>query len=86
MALNGIESRVQSTMGIQKYFFFLSCMLGKRNARCFKGLIRREDLLEELELLKNVFISNGYPEKLVLKPVHESWAKETMKAVLVGIE
>ena len=42
--------------------------------------------MEELELLKNVFISNGYPEKLVLKTVQESWAKETMKAVLVGIE
>ena len=59
-----------------------------------KGLIHRahvlcdkkEDLVEELELLKNVFISNGYPEKLVLKTVKESWAKETMKAVLVGIE
>ena len=47
---------------------------------------RKEDLLEELELLKNVFISNGYPEKLVLKTVQESWAKEKMKAVLVGIE
>ena len=42
--------------------------------------------MEELELLKNVFISNGYPEKLVLKTVKESWAKETMKAVLMGIE
>jgi len=59
-----------------------------------KGLIhrahvlcdRKEDLLEELELLKNVFISNGYPEKLVLKTMKESWAKETLKAVLVGIE
>ena len=59
-----------------------------------KGLIHRarvvcdkkEDLLEELELLKNVFISNGYPEKLVLKTFKESWAKETLKAVLVGIE
>ena len=59
-----------------------------------KGLIhrahvlcdRKEDLLEELELLKNVFISNGFPEKLVLKTMKESWAKETLKAVLVGIE
>ena len=42
--------------------------------------------MEELELLKNVFISNGYPEKLVLKTMKESWAKETLKAVLVGIE
>ena len=42
--------------------------------------------MEELELLKNVFISNGYPEKLVLKTLKESWAKEALKAVLVGIE
>ena len=42
--------------------------------------------MEELELLKNVFISNVYSEKLVLKTMQESWAKETLKAVLVGIE
>ena len=47
---------------------------------------RKEDVLEELELLKNVFISNGYPEKLVLKTMQESWAKETLKAILVEIE
>ena len=58
-----------------------------------KGLIhiahvlcdRKEDLLEELALLKDVFISNGYPEKLVLKTLEESWAKETMKTVLKGV-
>ena len=40
-----------------------------------KGLIHRahvicdlkEDLLEELDLLKDVFIGNGYPEHLVNK-------------------
>ena len=55
-----------------------------------KGLIHRahmfcdlkEDLLEELDLLKNVFISNGYPEKLVSKTITESWPRETLKAVL----
>ena len=58
-----------------------------------KGLIhrahvlcdRKEDLLEELSLLKDVFISNGYPEKLVLKTLEESWVKETLKAVLKGV-
>ena len=30
---------------------------------------RKEDLLEKLALLKNVFGSNGYMEKLVLKTV-----------------
>ena len=54
-----------------------------------KGLIHRahmlcdlkEDLIEELDLLKNVFISNGYPEHLVLKTLSESWPRETLKAV-----
>ena len=44
-----------------------------------KGLIhrahvlcdRKEDLLEELSLLKDVFICNGYPETLVLKALNE---------------
>jgi len=44
-----------------------------------KGLIhrahvlcdRKEDLLEELSLLKDVFICNGYPETLVLKTLNE---------------
>ena len=59
-----------------------------------KGLIHRahmlcdlkEDLLEELDLLKNVFISNGYPEKLVSKTITESWPRETLKAVLKGVQ
>ena len=56
-----------------------------------KGLIHRahqlcdlkEDLLEELALLKDVFISNGYPEALVQKTIKNSWEKETLKAILV---
>ena len=59
-----------------------------------KGLIhrahvlcdRKEDLLEELSLLKDVFICNGYPETLVLKTLNESWPKETLKAVLKGVK
>ena len=59
-----------------------------------KGLIHRahvicdlkEDLLEELDLLKNVFIRNGYPEQLVTKTFIESWPRETLKAVLKGVE
>ena len=42
--------------------------------------------LEELELLKNMLLSNGHPEKLAWKTVQESWAKETLMAVCVGIE
>jgi len=59
-----------------------------------KGLIHRahvlcdmkEDLIEELDLLKNVFISNGYPEHLVVKTLQESWPRETLKAVLKGVQ
>ena len=59
-----------------------------------KGLIHRahvlcdkkEDLLEELALLKDVFLSNRYPEKLVLKTLEDSWAKETLKADLKGVK
>ena len=47
---------------------------------------RNEDLLEELELLKNVFICNGYPQLLVNKILKESWAWETLKAALKGIQ
>ena len=47
---------------------------------------KKKDVLEKLALLKNVFVSNGYPEKLVQKTVQESWAKETLKTILVGIE
>ena len=48
----------------------------------------KEDLLEELDLLKNVFIGNGYPEHLVTKTLNESWPRETLnfKAVLKGVQ
>ena len=46
----------------------------------------KEDLLEELDLLKNVFIRNGYLEQLVTKTLIESWPRETLKAVLKGVE
>ena len=41
----------------------------------------KEDLIEELDLLENVFISNGYPEHLVLKTLRELWPRETLIAV-----
>jgi hypothetical protein len=55
-----------------------------------KGLIHRAhtlcdlqaDLLEELNLLKDVFIANGYPEKLVSETIKQSWASETLKAMI----
>ena len=52
-----------------------------------KGLIHRahllcdlkDDLLDELNLLRDVFVSNGYPYKLVNKTVNESWSSELKK-------
>ena len=54
-----------------------------------KGLIHRahllcdlkEDLLDELNLLRDVFVSNGYPYKLVNKTVNESWSVELKKCI-----
>ena len=59
-----------------------------------KGLIHRahvlcdekQDLLDELSLLRDVFIANGYPEKLVNNTLEKSWEVETLKAVLVGVQ
>lgn len=39
--------------------------------------------MEELDLLRDVFISNGYPEALVQKTLCDSWKGETLKATLV---
>ena len=71
----------------QKYINWKSncsknCKLG-----ILKGLIHRahllcdqkEDLLSELNLLKDVFISNGYPKKLVEKTIKNSWKVELEK-------
>jgi GIY-YIG catalytic domain len=52
-----------------------------------KGLIHRahifcdkeEDLKKELELLKNVFIANGYPDYLVNRTIADSWKIEMLK-------
>jgi hypothetical protein len=54
-----------------------------------KGLIHRahvlcdkkEDLCEELDLLSDVFVSNGYPQKLVKKTILKSWEIEMKKAI-----
>ena len=52
-----------------------------------KGLIHRaqllcdikEDLLDELDLLRDVFVSNGYPRKLINRTIKDSWRKELEK-------
>ena len=61
-----------------------NCLLG-----VLKGLIHRahtlcdmkEDLIDELGLLHDVFIANGYPEHLVRRTIKESWSKEFMKSI-----
>jgi len=58
-----------------------------------KGLVHRahlfcdlkEDLLSELELLRDVFISNGYPRKLVEKTINNSWKVELKKQIYVSL-
>ena len=59
-----------------------NCKLG-----VLKGLIHRahllcdlkEDLLSELNLLRDVFISNRYTRKLVEKTINKSWKVELRK-------
>jgi len=59
-----------------------NCKLG-----VLKGLIHRAhllcdlkaDLLSELNLLQDIFISNGYPRKLVEKTINKSWKVELIK-------
>ena len=41
----------------------------------------KEDLLDELDLLRDVFVSNGYPRKLINRTIKDSWRKELEKEV-----
>ena len=85
---NKIETKIyRKETHTQKYIHWKSnhsknCKLG-----ILKGLIhrahllcdRKEDLLEEIQLLKDVFIANGYPKMLVEKTVNQSWKTELEK-------
>jgi len=61
-----------------------NCKLG-----VLKGLIHRahlfcdlkDDLLNELQLLRDVFVSNGYPRKLVDRTINNSWQTELKKQI-----
>ena len=46
----------------------------------------KADFLEVLDLLKDVFIGNSYPQYLVTKTLNESWPRKTLKAVLKGVQ
>jgi hypothetical protein len=66
-----------------------NCKLG-----VIKGLIHRahqlcdreEDLIEEINLIKDVFISNGYPPSLVERTVKDSWETELKKSILAEMD
>ena len=74
----------------QKYIHWRSNHSRAVKLGVLKGLIHRahllcdlkEDLLDELNLLRDVFVSNGYPYKLVNKTVNESWSVELKKCIL----
>ena len=65
-----------------------NCKLG-----VLKGLIHRahqlcdlkEDLLNELQLLRDVFVSNGYPRKLVERTINNSWKVELKKEIYASL-
>ena len=65
-----------------------NCKLG-----VLKGLIHRahqlcdlkEDLLCELQLLRDVFLSNGYPQKLVERTINNSWKVELKKEIYASL-
>ena len=41
----------------------------------------KEDLLNKLQLLRDVFVSNGYPRKLVDRTINNSWQTELKKQI-----
>ena len=61
-----------------------NCLLG-----VLKGLVHRahvlcdlkQDLIDKLELLHDVFIANGYPAHLVEKTIQDSWKIEMIKGL-----
>ena len=65
----------------------------KKKLGVLKGLIHRaylfcdlkEDLLSELQLLRAVFISNGYARKLVDRTIKDSWKVELKKQVYASL-
>ena len=77
----------------QKYAHWKSNLSKNCKLGVLKGLIHRahlfcdlkEDLLSELELLRNVFISNGYPRRLVDRTINNSWKVELKKQVYTSL-
>ena len=65
-----------------------NCKLG-----VLKGLIHRahlfcdlkDDLLNELQLLRDVFVSNGYPRKLVDRTINNLWQIELKKQIKTSL-
>ena len=53
----------------------LKTLLHRAHSLCDK----KDDLIDELEILNTVFIQNGYPERLVKHIIQNSWKDEIMK-------
>ena len=59
-----------------------------------KGLIHQDhqlcvlkkDLLCELQVLRDVFVSNGYPRKLVERTINNSWKVELKKQIYASLD
>ena len=41
----------------------------------------KEELSEELDVLKDILIGKGYPEHLATRTLNESWPREILKMV-----
>ena len=73
----------------QRYAHWRSNLSKNFKLGVLKGLIHRahlfcdlkEDLLNELQLLRAVFVSNGYPRKLVDRTINNSWQIELKKQI-----
>jgi hypothetical protein len=71
----------------QKYIHWRSNHPKANLLGILKGLVHRahyfcdrdDDLQQELKLLENVFIANGYPERLVMQTIKQSWSIEVTK-------
>ena len=78
----------------QRYAHWRSNMSKNCKLGVLKGLIHRahqlcdlkEDLLCELQLLRDVFVSNGYPRKLVERTINNSWKVELKKQIYASLD
>ena len=81
----GIEPGIKFTMGYsytQRSKSFLLGIIKGQTHRAHYFCDLNEDLIEELGFLRDVFVMNGYPLRIVNEIINNSWAKETKKSIL----